>query len=269
MIDVIKQKIAGSSSNEEKINKTREFLQLLALKVLFDRKYFNNVAFVGGTALRVLYDLKRFSEDLDFSLIHAKDFAFKSLINDLKNDLNHYGLSVEVPLKDKNTVNSCMIKFPGILNDLGLSGFKDQKLSIKFEIDTNPPKGWGLALTPVTSSFVFAVNHFDLPSLFATKIHACFFRKYSKGRDFYDLIWYLGKKVKPNYKLLNNAIIQTEHEHKELDQKNIRDFMKEKIKHLDFPDLRKDVERFLEDKSELNMIEKDILTGIIDSAGWL
>ncbi len=210
MIDVIRQKISQASSSEEKFNKTREFLQLLVLKIIFDRKYFNNIAFVGGTALRILYDLKRFSEDLDFSLIEAKGYSFGSMAEALENDLKNYGLKAEMPARDKNIVNSGMIKFPGLLSELGLSNIKEQKLAVKLEVDTNPPKGWKLELTPVSSSYIFAVNHFDLPSLFATKLHACFFRKYSKGRDFYDFVWYFGRKIKPNYLLLNNAVRQTE-----------------------------------------------------------
>jgi len=266
MIDVIRQKISEARSYEEKFNKAREFLQLLVLKIIFDRKYFNNIAFVGGTALRVLYNHKRFSEDLDFSLVEKKGYSFRSLAGGLKNDLKQYGLAVEIPVKDKNTVNSSMMKFPELLNELGLSNIKGQKLAVKLEVDTNPPKGWKLALTPVSSSFVFAVSHFDLPSLFATKIHACFFRKYSKGRDFYDLAWYFGRRIKPNYELLNNAIRQTEGDMPQITQENIKKFFLERINKLDFGALKKDVERFLEDKNELSMLDKSIMAGIVKTA---
>ena len=77
-------------------------------------------------------------------------------------------------------------------------------------MDTNPPKGGRTAETPLNKTYIFSVRHFDLPSMLATKLHACFYRKYTKGRDFYDLVWYLGRKVFPNLELLNNAIQQTE-----------------------------------------------------------
>jgi predicted nucleotidyltransferase component of viral defense system len=268
MIDVIKQKIAQARSQEEKLNKTRELLQLLVLKIIFDRGYFNNIVFTGGTALRIIYDLKRFSEDLDFSLTEKKGYSFVALAETLKNDLEKYGLAVEMPAKDAKTVNAGMIKFPGILNELGLASNRHQKLAVKLEVDTNPPHGGKTMLTPVTSSYIFVVNHFDLPSLFATKLHACFFRKYAKGRDYYDLIWYLGKKVKPNFVLLNNAIRQTQGDHQEVSPLNINEMLQQRISKLDLAVLKNDVERFLEDKNELHLFDKNILERLVESADF-
>ncbi|MCX5781549.1 MAG: nucleotidyl transferase AbiEii/AbiGii toxin family protein [Elusimicrobia bacterium] len=263
MYEILKQYIEKNLSVEEKINKTREYLQILALKIMFDREIFNNVAFVGGTALRILYDLKRYSEDLDFSLIEKKGYSFKKLIDNLLFEFNHYGFKTEVTRKETMVVHSSMVKFPGLLKELGLSNLKGHKLSIKLEIDTNPPEGWNTAVSPVSESFIFAVKHFDLPSLFATKLHACFFRKYTKGRDFYDLVWYLGKKILPNFKLLNNAIMQTEKKSMNISADNLKEFMAEKIEKTDFNAVRKDVERFLEDKNELKMLNKDIILQMI------
>jgi predicted nucleotidyltransferase component of viral defense system len=268
MQEVLLKKIEKAVSTEDKINKTREFLQILCLKIMFDRGVFDNLAFVGGTALRILYDLKRYSEDLDFSLILQKGYSFGNMLKELTYELEKNGLKVEATKKETKIVHSSMIKFPGLLNELRISDIKEQKLSIKLEIDTNPPKGWGLQTSPVTESFVFAVKHFDLPSLFATKLHACFFRRYIKGRDFYDLIWYLGKKVIPNFILLNNAIQQTEGpSHEIIDIKNLKDFMKRKLDKTDFKPVIKDVERFLENKSELKLLTKEYLLQMTDSIG--
>ena len=135
---------------------------------------------------------------------------------------------------------------------------------IKLEIDTNPPKGSKLELSLVNEmTFVFTVTHFDLPSLFATKLHACFYRKYTKGRDFYDLIWYLGKKVTPNFTVLNNAIEQTQGKNPKINQNNLTDFMLKHLKRIDFVQARHDVERFLLDKSELKLFDAEIISGII------
>lgn len=266
MYEIIKQKIAEAQSTEEKINKTREFLQIAVLKILFDRNHFDNIAFVGGTALRILYDLRRYSEDLDFSLISKNKYSFRNLLHELTYELKNYGFKIESTLKDKGPVNASMIKFPELLNDLGLSRLKAEKLSIKLEIDTNPPAGWVTALTPISESFVFAVKHFDPPSLFATKLHACFFRRYTKGRDFYDLVWYLGKKVKPNYLLLNNAIRQTEKKDYAVNPDTIKGFINKKLESVDFKAARKDVERFLENKNELKMLDIDMMRQLVDSS---
>jgi len=126
-----------------------------------------------------------------------------------------------------------------------LSNLPEQKVFIKIEIDTNPPSGYNTEVSLINKLFVFDVVHFDLPFLYATKIHACFFRKYVKGRDFYDLMWYLTKKVTPNYKLLNNAIAQT---HKKgnisISSENFKEFLKTRLLKIDFAKVKKDVERF-------------------------
>jgi hypothetical protein len=104
--------------------------------------------------------------------------------------------------------------------------------------------------------FVFTVLRFDLASLYATKLHACFFRKYTKGRDIYDLIWYLGKELLPNFTLLNNAIEQTEGKNSTLNRDNFKEFLIRKIEEIDFIKAKKDVERFLVDKDELRLFNK-------------
>lgn len=263
MLEILKQKLKPEITDENKINKAREFLQILMLKTMFDEGNFNNLAFVGGTALRVLYGMRRYSEDLDFSLIKSEGYDFNKLLNNLVHRLKQYNFKVESTAKKGGIVHNSFIKFPSLLKDLGITETEKQKLSIKIEIDTNPPSGWHVNLSPITDIFVFAVRSFDLPSLYATKLHACFFRRYIKGRDFYDLIWYLGKKIKPNYVLLNNAIKQTEGKDLKIDNDNLKLFLKDKLTNIDFKAVSKDVERFLEDKSELRMFNKDIILSAI------
>jgi len=263
MIEVIKQQFAPAMSDTEKINRSREFLQIMTLKNLSDQDAFKNVAFVGGTALRVLYDLRRFSEDLDFSLTSGKGYDFEKIIGRLQRHFELNNLPVECKPKADKTVNSVFIKFPGLLKELGLGAFEAQKLAIKLEVDTNPPKGWQTVNTPLNKTYIFSVSHFDLPSLFATKLHACFFRKYTKGRDFYDLVWYLGKKVQPNLELLNNAIVQTEGANLGLTEKTLQGFMLQKLGKIDFAAAVKDVQRFVEDDKELNLINRETLTSLI------
>jgi len=264
MIDLIRQSIKEIPGREIKVHITREFLQLLILKIIYDENYFKNLAFVGGTALRILYNLRRFSEDLDFSLINKKGYKFDSFLKKITYELKKYGFSVEIKKNSKEPVQSAMFKFKDVLYHLGLSSQKDQKLSIKIEIDSNPPKGWNTEISLVNKHFVFTVLHFDIPSLYATKIHACFFRKYIKGRDFYDLIWYIGKNTLPNFKLLNNAIEQTEKKRIDLNEKNFYDFLKERLSKIDFAKVRKDVERFIEDKNELKLLDRNVILKLLN-----
>jgi predicted nucleotidyltransferase component of viral defense system len=259
MIDVLKQQLKPSMDTAEKINRVREFLQILCLKIIHDKGYFENMAFVGGTALRILYDLRRFSEDLDFSVIKKEKYDFLKIITTLASELELYGFDVESKNNAEKTVQSSFLKFNNLLNELGLSQMKEQKLSIRIEVDSNPPEGWNTQTTLINKTYIFNVAHFDLPSLYATKLHACFFRKFIKGRDFYDLLWYLGRKFQPNFILLNNAVKQTEGKDLKLDEKNFKDFLSERLEKVNFVLVKKDVERFLEDKKELELLDLELI----------
>jgi hypothetical protein len=158
-----------------------------------------------------------------------------------------------------------MLRFPGVLKAIGLSPLESQKLSIKLEVDTNPPKGGHVQTRIIQRAYVFNVAHFDLPSMFATKLHACFYRTYLKGRDYYDFIWYMGNKVKPNFTLLNNAIAQTQGTNPAIDEGNFKEFLLKGIEKVDFQEAQKDVERFLEDKSELRLFDATLIKSSIEA----
>lgn len=264
MIEMLRQQVASGIPAEEKINRLREALQLLCLKVLHDKNYFSKIAFTGGTALRLLYDMKRFSEDLDFSVINNKEYDFSSLVSTLEREFVLYGLKIDIKARADKTVQSCMLGFPGLLKEMGLSNLEGQKLSIKLEVDSNPPLGWQIENTVINKIYVLNITHFTMQSLYAAKLHACFFRRYTKGRDFYDLMWYLTKKTRPNYDLLNNAIKQTEGKNPGVGEHNIRDFILKRIAQIDFDSIKKDVERFLEDKGELALLNESIVSKAIE-----
>jgi len=266
MIEVLKQQFSPEMPDNEKLNRAREFLQLVCLKIMYDKGAFINLAFTGGTALRVIFGLRRFSEDLDFSLVEKKGYSFTELNTELLRGFSLNGFTVESKPKDKKNVHSTMLKFSGLLKEVGLLAMKNQKLSIKIEVDTNPPKGGHTVSTLVNKIYALNITHFDLPSLFATKLHACFYRKYLKGRDFYDFIWYLGKRVKPNILLLNNAITQTQGKSPNIDDSNFKEYLLKNIEKIDFNQAKNDVEKFLEDKSELVLFNKKAICDTIDVA---
>ncbi len=130
---------------------------------------------------------------------------------------------------------------------------------INVVIDTNPPRGGTMELTLVNRSFLFTIRHFTLSSLFATKLHACFFRKYVKGRDYYDLLWFLGKKTIPDFALLNRAVVQTEGVDLAIGEHNFDHFLQQKISTVNFDLVKTDVAPFIEDKGELKLLEKEII----------
>jgi predicted nucleotidyltransferase component of viral defense system len=265
MIELIKQQLTKNMSDEEKLNRCRELIQLLCLKIFDEHKLFDNLAFTGGTALRVIFGVRRFSEDLDFSLVKKGKYSFPRMNDDLLKALALAGLKAESKPKAERTVHSAMLKFSGILKAIGLSALESHNLSIKLEVDTNPPKGGHIQTRIIQRAYVFNVAHFDLSSMFATKLHACFYRTYLKGRDYYDFIWYMGNKVKPNFTLLNNAIAQTQVKNPAINEGNFKEFLLKNIEKINFQEAREDVERFLEDKSELRLFDAKLIKSSIEA----
>jgi len=266
MLDIIRKQIDRDLNREEQISQLREFMQILVLKIIYDLGGFKNLVFTGGAALRIIYALKRYSEDLGFSLINKAGYSFVHLCKEIEKQLTRdYGFGLSLACDERRAVQTIDLKFERLLFDLSLSEHKTQKLYIKMEVDSNPPAGGKTEISLISRSFVFTVTHFDLPSLFATKLHACFFRKYTKGRDLYDLIWYLGKNLMPNFELLNNAIKQTQGESPKIDAKNLKDFLIEHLGKIDYHLARKDVERFLIDKSELKLFDRELLLKVANS----
>ncbi len=265
MIELIKQQFTNGMSNEEKLNRCRELIQLLVLKILDEHKFFAGLSFTGGTALRIVFGVKRFSEVLDFSLMKKENYSFSRINDALPKALGLAGLKAELKSKSERTVHSVMLKLPGVLKEIGLSPMESQNLSIKLEIDTNPPKGGQIQSRIIQKIYVFSLTHFDLPSMFATKLHACFYRAYLKGRDYYDFIWYMGNKVKPNFTLLNNAITQTQGSNPDINDGNFKEFLLKGIEKVDFKAAQQDVERFLEDKGELRLFDAKLIKNSIEA----
>ena len=264
MMDVLLKKLEKLETAQEKYNFTREFLQELILQILDRKGYFKNLAFVGGTALRVLYDLPRFSEDLDFSLINKRGFNFKTLLKTIQKELELNGYLVEEARGKDKIVLSEFVRFKGLLHTLGLSSHKGEKLFIKLEIDSNPPAGYETEVTLVNKNFLFKVQCYKADSLFASKLHAVLFRKYVKGRDYYDLLWFLTRGVPINFRLLSRAASQTEEEKYSLDAKKTKELLLAKLHKIDFSHILSDVEAFLEKKEEAAYFKNEYFMGAVE-----
>jgi hypothetical protein len=170
------------------------------------------LAFHGGTALRFLYASARYSEDLDFALERADaQYDFRAYLRAIQAEFAAEGYTVDLKVSDQKTVHSAFVRFQGLLHELGLSPHRDQVIAVKIEVDTNPPAGAGLTTTVVRRHVVLQLQHHDRASLLAGKLHAVLQRPYLKGRDLYDLLWYLSDPgwPAPNLVQLNNALRQT------------------------------------------------------------
>lgn len=256
--------VRGVSDPGLALNRLREYLQAFVLRSFHDSEAMRSLAFVGGTALRFLHGLPRFSEDLDFSLVSADGYAGRDWMAKVKRDLVLAGFSPEVTWNDRKTVHVGWVRVAGTLHAAGLSGQPAEKLAIKVEIDTRPPTGARCERRIVTRHVTFLVRHHDLPSLLAGKLHAVLTRKYVKGRDWYDLVWYLSQRppVAPNLALLQNALDQTQgvgH----CDASAWRRAVRERLAALDVQAVIDDVRPFLERPQDASLLTRENLAGLL------
>lgn len=268
MLDLLAQKIKPFQTNAEKYHCLREYFQLLILKVMDEQAYFKQLVFMGGTALRILFDIERFSEDLNFIQLQDAQLDFKYLAGKIASELNLMGLSVEVVAKEKNAVAVAQFKFASVLAELGLSNLKDQKVMIKFEVDRRPAEGFVTEYSVLNKEFMLGINHFDKPSLFAGKLHALFCRKYTKGRDYYDLMWFLTKNIKPNLAYLNAGLKQQNFSEQFSDFALVKNRLKSVIEKTNFKTVLNDVLPFLQDPKQARFFDEAIFLSLLNKASW-
>ena len=254
----------GASDPGEALNRLREYLQALVLRSLHESEAFRPLAFVGGTALRFLHGLPRFSEDLDFSLVATDGYDAKAWLLKVKRDLALAGFDPEVTWNDRKTVHTGWVRISGVLQEAGLSAMPGQKLAIKVEVDTRPPAGARCERRVVTRHMTFLIQHYDLPSLLSGKLHALLCRKYAKGRDWYDLLWYLSQRppVTPNLPLLQNALDQTEGAGTR-QAHNWKTLTKARIESFDPKALAADVRPFLERPQDAALLNQENLLTLL------
>lgn len=243
-----------------RLNVLREYTQASVLRSLHESQAFQALSFVGGTALRFLYELQRFSEDLDFSVENPPAYDPAPWLARLERDLALAGFDVTVTWNDRKTVHVGWVRIAGLLQEARLAPLPEQKLSVKIEIDTQPPQGADTENRVVNRHFLVAFRHHDLPSLMAGKVHALIARSYPKGRDWYDLLWYRSRspRTEPNLQLLQAALDQTEGTGR-LEARRWQDVVRAKLAGLDVVRLREDVAPFLQQPSEAELLTAEHL----------
>lgn len=260
----------------------KEIVQQLALLGLWRSKFYEHAAFYGGTALRLFYGLRRFSEDLDFSLL-KKESSFDLLphLAAIEKEIESFGFQFSVEKKGKSIqsqIESAFIKGDTRINLLciqaGENILKDfprnKKIKVKLELDTDPPPGSQYEVKTLLTPIPFSVKLFARPDLFAGKMHAVLCRQWMsrvKGRDYYDFIWFIGQKIPCRINYLKERMIQTGHLQREdkLDKNHLVGLLKEKFKSLDFEQILLDVRPFVKDKQELALWNRDFFLNLIES----
>ena len=245
----------------------REYLQARLLESLQKAGAFIPWAFQGGTALRFLYATPRFSEDLDFALVTPRGAdGFEDAIQRVKSDLTAETYAPRVKLQAGKVVKSAWFSFDGLPHELGLSPQRSEALSIKVELDTNPPAGAGLATSLVRRHITLRLQHHDQASLLAGKLHAVLARPYTKGRDLYDLAWYLADRAwpSPNLVLLNNALIQTHWSGPAVTMDNWKTLVRRHLAQVDWSQAVKDVLPFLERENEAQWLAREPMLKLLE-----
>lgn len=247
-------------------NDAREYLQARILSVLQRQGAMIPLAFHGGTALRFLYATARYSEDLDFSLEgKAAGYDFRTYLRAVEREFSSEGYEVNVRVNDSKTVHNAFIRFPGLPYELGMSPHRRETVSVKLEVDTRPPAGAVLATTVVRRHLPLQLHHHDRASLLAGKLHAVLQRPYLKGRDVYDLIWYLSDPEwpPPNFELLNNALRQTGWEGRTLNLENWRGAVRDKVADVTWDRVEDDVSPFLGPGADPSILTRENLMRLL------
>jgi len=281
MNDAIRQMLASYEirSVQNSLRALREIMQEIALLGLWRGKFFEKAAFCGGTALRVLYGLDRFSEDLDFSLLKkGNGFDLAEYGGSLKRELASFGFTVEIEGRKKQAqtaVQSAFLKADtrtqmitveferGLIQQVP----RNQVLKIRLEVDTNPPPGFSTETRYLLRPVPFAVRTFSLPDLFAGKMHAVLCREWKsrvKGRDWYDLVWFAAHHPELRLSHLEQRMRQTGHWEgpAPLMEAELRGLITRRIDRVDIGEIRREVEPFVNDPGSLTFWSKEFFLDV-------
>lgn len=261
-------------SLDEYLRALREIMQEVALLGLWRSKFFEHAAFYGGTALRILYGLDRFSEDLDFSLLAPNSkFKLAPYLDGLDKELQGFGFDVQSEtimkkqttaiisafLKADTSKQLLQIKVPEAIRNLVPRG---QKIQIKLELDTDPPPDFETEMRYLLQPIPFAVKVYSLPDLLAGKMHAVLCRQWKtrvKGRDWYDLVWYAANHPQLHLKHLESRLRQTGHWIKKahLTPPDFKQMLEAAIVRLDVIQAKKEVAPFVAKPESLEIWSRE------------
>ena len=270
-----------TESPTDRKNAVKEVMQEIVLCGLSRAGFFQKAAFYGGTALRVFYGLDRFSEDLDFSLLSPDpDFTLSDYIPTLRREAAAYGLNVEIAEKEKtkdsairsafvkgNTREHMLIFYKSPTAVGGVSG--NEAIKIKFEVDTHPPAGAGIEHRYRLLPAPYELALYDMPSLFAGKVHAVICRAWKnrvKGRDLYEYVFYLSRSASLNTEHLKARLVQSGVWESEVpfSLADAKRLLCDRFATIDYAQAREDVRPFIRDASSLNLWSADFFCQITD-----
>ena len=250
-------------TTHDRLNAMHEVMHLITLSGLHRAGFFDKAAFYGGTCLRIFYNIPRFSEDMDFSLLKP-DLSFKleDYFEAVQNEFRSFGREIQIRTKSKSidsTIESAFLKDNTEIVNLEFQSEKQVK--IKIEVDKNPPLGFTTEYKLQLLPYSFMTRCFDLPGLYAGKMHALLFRNWKsrvKGRDWYDFEWYVKNGTSLDFSHLKEWAIQSGYKGDKLFSESIfMELLEAKIENTNFENAKKDVMPFIENQAELNIWSKE------------
>jgi predicted nucleotidyltransferase component of viral defense system len=270
VIEKLKERIEKNDINTkgEFDHELREITQELVMAGLSSTDLFSKAAFHGGTSLRLLYRINRYSEDLDFTLDKSDlQFKWEPYINEVKIFVEQYGCFLEIKdtSKNDNPVKKAFIKDSSIEQMMNMSwtlkSDTPQKINIKLEMDANPPMYAENEIISYNYPCEYFIKVQKLSSLFAGKCHALLCREYYKGRDWFDFDWFVNKGIEPNYKYLSSMLNQQgpwKEKSIEVNKIWLCEELIKKSKIIDFDEINKDIKRFTHKGINMSLNEKTI-----------
>lgn len=254
------------SSRAEYEQALREILQELTLIGLWRAKLFEHAAFYGGTALRILYGLDRFSEDLNFTLVTpSKTFSWERYAKAVIDELHSYGFKVKMTEKNKkntSAIRSAFLKTNTLesllqidTTEISLQGIHPGAMTrIKIEIDTDPPPGLHYEQQYTKHPFARSIRVVTKPELFASKMHAAIYRAWKnrvKGRDWWDVVWFIRHDTPINLKHITSCMRRDGEltKNEDLTRERLIDIFTKRVNQLDIASAQEDIRPFIKDKS--------------------
>ena len=239
----------------------QEYLQVRILEGLAHAGAMSSIAFMGGTALRLLYHLRRFSEDLDFALEARRDqYDFPRWVAHVLRAFRRESYEISLTLQDSGAVHKGLFRFPGLFHEMGLSPHRSEVARVKLEVDTKPPSGAILTTHRIRRHVGVRVLHHDRSSLLAGKLLAVLNRPWAKGRDFFDLAWYLEQDQwpAPNLDMLNAGLRQHGERAERLTKDSWPARVAERVRSVPWAEVAADINRFRESVAD-ELTQGDIL----------
>jgi len=259
-----------ANTKADKLNALHEVMQEIALAALYRAQFFDKAAFYGGTCLRIFHKLPRFSEDMDFSLLAKDDsFSLEPYFVAIEREFYAYGRQVEIVLKAKKKATSVESAFLKDNTEVYNIQFKTEKtVKIKIEVDKDPPLGFSTEHKLLMLPFSFMARCFDVPGLYAGKMHALLFRQWRsrvKGRDWYDFEWYVRNGHQLDFNHLKKRSLQKGYSGGiELEPAVFLSLLKEKIKSTNLDHVIADVRPFVRNREELKIWSTDYFLQLAD-----